>query len=48
MPSHPSTSVCTLKIPNTGTKIKLLTLVLVVGIGNAALAAAMPYPGKAT
>ena len=48
MQLHPSTSVLTLKIPNTGTNIKLLTLVLVVGIGNAALVTAMPYPGKAT
>ena len=49
---HASTSVPTLKIPNTGSHIPLFghtkTLHTLVGMGSPALAAAVLYPGKAT
>ncbi len=47
-----STSVRTLKIPNTGNHIALFgdrkTLHTLIGMGSAALGTAMLYPGKAT
>ena len=50
--SYASTSVRTFKIPNTGSHIPLFghtkTLHTPIGVGSAALAAAVPYPGKAT
>ena len=49
--SHASTSVCTLTIPNSGSHttvwIRENTHTL-IGMGSAALAAVVPYPGKAT
>ena len=48
---HRSTSVRTLKIPNTVSHIIVWTheiLHTLVGLGSAALAAAVPYPAKAT
>ena len=49
--SHASTSVCTLTIPNTGSHATVWTheiLHTLTGMGGAALAAAVSYPGKAT
>jgi len=49
--SHASVSVPTLKIPSTGSHTIVWTheiLHILVGIGSAALAAAVTYPGKAT
>ena len=52
MQSLASTSVRMLKIPNTGSHIPLFghtkILHVLLGMGSAALAAAVPYPGKAT
>ena len=54
MQSHASTSVCTLKIPNTG--LVAATPLFghrkiphtLIGMGSAALGAAVLYPGKTT
>ena len=50
--SHASTSVRTLKIPNTGSHIPLFGHTKIahtlIAMGRAALAAAMLYPSKAT
>ena len=51
VPLHALTAVRTLKIPNTGSHIPLLVytniLHTLTGMGSAALAAVVPYPGKA-
>ena len=52
MQSHASTAVRTLKIPNTGSHIPVFgyakILHTLVGMGSAALAAAVLYPAKVT
>ena len=52
MQLHASTSVCMLKLPNTGSHITLFghakILHTLIGMGSAALVAAVLYPGKVT